>query len=67
MDKLTKKRQTYNSEAVTALAVKYGVTEQFVRQCIRGDRTSATADTIKKMYKELASPSNNKINEFLKA
>lgn len=66
MDKLTKKRQTYNSDAVTALAVKYGVSKQFVRQCLRGDRTSATADTIKKTYKQLTSPSNNKINEFLK-
>ncbi len=52
MNKPTKKRQTYNTEAVKVLADEFGVTPQFVRQCIR------------KKYYELAGPSERAINDF---
>lgn len=47
MNKPTK-RQTYNTEAVKVLADEFGVTPQFVRQCIRKEKYSLTADAIRK-------------------
>ncbi|MDV2447784.1 hypothetical protein CMU93_09770 [Elizabethkingia anophelis] len=64
MDKPTKKRQNYNTEAVKVLAKEFGVTVQYVRQCIRKEKYSLTADAIRKKYYELADPSSKAINDF---
>ena len=64
MNKPTKKRQTYNTEAVKVLADEFGVTPQFVRQCIHKEKYSLTADAIRKKYYELAGPSERAINDF---
>lgn len=45
--------QKYNKQSVETLSVKYGFTKQFIRQCLRGDRTSLTAITIKDEYKQI--------------
>jgi hypothetical protein len=50
---MKKKNNSYNLTAISALEKKYNVTKQFIRQCLRGDRTSLTADTIVADYKEL--------------
>jgi hypothetical protein len=50
---MKKKNSSYNATAISALEKKYGVTKQFIRQCLRGDRTSRTADSIITDYKEL--------------
>jgi hypothetical protein len=50
---MKKKNNSYNVTAISALEKKYDVTKQFIRQCLRGDRTSRTADTIISDYKEL--------------
>ncbi|MBI1838253.1 MAG: hypothetical protein HYR91_13410 [Flavobacteriia bacterium] len=52
---MTNQARRYNTIAVERLSVKHGFTKRFIRQCISGDRTSQTADTIKKDYKELVS------------
>lgn len=64
MNKPTKKRQAYNTEAVHALSEEFEVSTQFVRQCIRNEKHSLTAETIKKKYKELTAPSKNAIKNF---
>lgn len=50
---MVKKNNSYNTTAVNALEKKYDVSKQFIRQCLRGDRTSRTADSISADYKEL--------------
>lgn len=64
MDKPTKKRQTYNTDVVKALAEEFEVTLQFVRQCIRKEKHSRTAQNIEKKYHLIANASLQKIKEF---
>ena len=49
----TKKNNSYNVVAVNAISDKLKISKQYVRQCIRGDRNSISADNIKKDYLEL--------------
>lgn len=49
----TKKNNTYNVLAVNAISEKKGISKQYVRQCIKGDRNSISADIIKKEYYEI--------------
>lgn len=64
MNKETKKRNNYNTEILKAVAAEFVVTEQFVRQCIRKEKKSLTADTIRKKYYELANPSIKALENF---
>ncbi|AZA58595.1 hypothetical protein [Chryseobacterium shandongense] len=64
MDKNTQKRTSFNTQIVKVLSSNYNVTEYFVRECIKGNRTSLTADEIKKKYNELNNPTIEKIKEF---
>jgi hypothetical protein len=48
-----KKNNSYNVIAVKAISDKMEISKQYVRQCIRGDRNSISADNIKKYYHEL--------------
>lgn len=66
MDKSIKKRQTYNTEVVKALSEEFGVSTTFVRQAIRKDKHSLTAQTIEKKYKELAGASLRAVENFKK-
>lgn len=55
MDKPTKKNKkyTYDQGIIKALAEKYRITAFYVRQCLSGHSSSATADNIKLDYKTL--------------
>ena len=54
MDKNTiKKNKSYNVVAVNYISIKWKISKQYVRQCIRGDRNSISADNIKKEYLDL--------------
>lgn len=64
MSKSTKKRNKYNTEVVNVLSEEFQVTTQFIRQAIRQDKTSLTAETIRKKYFELARPSAKAIEDF---
>lgn len=64
MDKPTKKRQSYNTAVVNIISEEFGVSTQFVRQCIRKEKHSLTAETIRKKYHELANPSIKAIENF---
>ncbi|KMQ69070.1 hypothetical protein [Chryseobacterium koreense] len=63
-DKPTKKRQSYNTEIINAISVEFGVSTQFVRQCIRKEKHSLTADTIAKKYHELCNPTKQALQHF---
>lgn len=65
MRKSMKKRMIYNFEVVKALSKEYGVSTTFVRQAIRKEKHSLTAQTIEKKYKELTAPSNKAVQEFI--
>lgn len=65
MDKGTKKYNTYNASIVKALVEKYGFSTQYIRQCIRGERNSLSADKIRRDYKSMNTPSEKKVQEFL--
>lgn len=64
MDKNTQKRTSFNTQIVKVLSSSYNVTEYFVRECIKGNKKSLTADEIKKKYNELNNPTLEKIKEF---
>lgn len=64
MDKPTKKRLTYNTAVIKALAEEFEVSEYFVRLAVRKEKHSRTAQTIEKKYRELAGASLKAIKEF---
>lgn len=64
MNKPTKKRLTYNTDVVKALSEEFGVSTTFVRQCVRKEKHSLTAQTIEKKYRELAGASLRAIKNF---
>ena len=64
MNKPTKKRQTYNQDVIKALCAEFEVSGQFVRQCIRKEKHSLTADNIRKKYNTMASATLNEIKKF---
>jgi hypothetical protein len=64
MCKSIKKRMNYNQEAIKALSDEFGVSTTFVRQSIRKDKHSLTAQTIEKKYKELVSATLKAVADF---
>jgi hypothetical protein len=66
MDKPTKKRLSYNTEIIKALSSAYEFSEYFIRECVRGNKKSLTADKIRKEYNDMNNPTQNKIQEFQK-
>lgn len=50
MNKSTKKYNKFNAGVVNALVKKHGLSSQYIRQCLRGERNSITSDTIRKQY-----------------
>lgn len=64
MNKPTKKRLTYNIDVVKALAEEFEVSTQFVRQCVRKEKHSLTAQNIEKKYHQMANASLLMIKEF---
>ncbi|HBV17983.1 hypothetical protein [Chryseobacterium carnipullorum] len=66
MDKNTQKRLSFNTQIVKVLSTSYDVSEYFVRECIKGNKTSLRAEVIRKKYNELNNPTVEKINEFIK-
>lgn len=63
MDKPTKKRNSYNTLVVKKLSEKHGLTDYYIRQCLRGDRNSLTSDTIRKEYKQLVKKVEETLNK----
>jgi hypothetical protein len=66
MDKPTKKRNTYNTEVIKTLSNEYGVSTRFVRMSISKEKESLTAETIRKKYFDLVSPTQQAIENFKK-
>lgn len=66
MYKPTKKRNTYNLEVVKALAEEFEVSTTFVRQAIRKEKHSLTAQNIEKKYKSMCAATLKAIDEFKK-
>lgn len=48
-----KTNNSYNILAIKAISEKFKISKQYLRQCIRGDRNSVSADIIKKEYFDL--------------
>ncbi len=48
-----KKNNKYNVIAVSAISTKRGISKQYVRQCLKGDKNSVSADIIKKEYYDI--------------
>jgi hypothetical protein len=59
----TKKYNSYNSFAVTAISKKLNMSKQYVRQCLNRDKNSISADFIKKEYNVLVKKINQLLNE----
>ncbi|MDV6170199.1 hypothetical protein R1T16_17315 [Flavobacterium sp. DG1-102-2] len=63
MDKETKKRNKYNEKILEAVSKRYGVTIDYVRKCLRGDRSGIVPDRISKDYKEGVKELNEVVDE----
>lgn len=66
MDKETKKRNMYNEDFLNAITEKYGVSIDYIRKSIRGDRNGIMPDRIKAEYKALEKAQQNIIENFKK-
>ncbi|HCM34157.1 hypothetical protein [Chryseobacterium sp.] len=66
MDKPTKKRQSYNTEIIKVLAEEFEVSTRFVRMCINQEKTSYTAENIRKKYNKMNRPTLDAIEDFKK-
>ena len=64
MSKRTKKNNNYNIDILNALENEFGLTKQFIRQCIRKEKHSTTAQTIEKKYRQLLAETKEPINKF---
>lgn len=62
MSKCKENRNKYNPLVVEQLSEKHGFTKIFIRQCLKGDRNSLTADTIRKEYSELEKKVQNALS-----
>lgn len=63
MSKPTKTKQNYNEEILKTLETKWGYSFDYMRKCLRGDRTGVMPDEIVKEYKRLESISKKAINK----
>ncbi|RWX00954.1 hypothetical protein [Flavobacterium cerinum] len=52
MSKETKKRNKYNEDILEAVSIRYGVTVDYVRKCLRDVRVGIVPDQIKKEYNQ---------------
>ena len=66
MGKPTKKRQSYNTEIVKVLAAEFEVSTRFVRICINKEKSSSTAENIRKKYNTMNQPTLDAIEKFKK-
>ena len=66
MDKSKKKKYNkYNASVINALIEKHGFSGRYIRECVSGERTSLSADKIRKDYHSMIAPSEKKVKEFL--
>lgn len=61
MSKSTKKPRIFNVLVVKKLSQDYGLSEYYIKECLKGHKSSITSETIRKKYKILT----NQINEIL--
>jgi hypothetical protein len=66
MNKETKKRKNYNEVFINALFDKYGFSHDYIRKCLRKDRTGLMPDKIIADYKQMES-AERKIVDKLKS
>lgn len=66
MDKNKQKApyQTYNPVLIKKLIQKYGVTSQFIRQSLRGERVSETSTSICDDYKKMETEINKTLKQL---
>ncbi|MBL7881943.1 MAG: hypothetical protein JNN23_19075 [Chryseobacterium gambrini] len=63
MDKTTQKKTYYNTVILNVLHAKYGYSIDYIRKCLRGDRTGIMPDEIKAEYKKLENSAQRAIEE----
>lgn len=65
-DKSMKKsatRNSYNTLVIDHLHKKYGLSKMYIRQCLDGTRTTTTAETIKKDYRDSVNRVEKALNQ----
>lgn len=62
MDKETKKKNNYNTEILTRIKEKYGLSLRFMRMSLSGDRNSEMSDVVRKDYERM----HKAVTELLK-
>lgn len=65
MNKSKKKINNYNPDVLEALENMYGFSVDYIRKCLRGDRTGVMPDQIRLSYKELDNASKKGIQKVV--
>lgn len=52
MSETTKNKKIYNTEILTRLVKKYGLSKRYITMSLSGDRVSETSDKIKSDYEK---------------
>ncbi|HRO75591.1 MAG TPA: hypothetical protein PLP27_05545 [Crocinitomicaceae bacterium] len=65
MHEITKKRR-WNADAVSILSQKRGISTEYIRQVLRGDKKGVKPDEIKKEYKQIDRALNKTVSKILK-
>lgn len=64
MNEITKKRR-WNADAIAIISKKRGITKEYVRQILRGDRVGEKPSEIKKEYGKIDREINEKVKQLL--
>lgn len=64
--KPTNKKQNYNDEVLIILESSFGYSIDYIRKCLRGDRTGIMPDKIIAEYKKLDTAAKKAIQEAAK-
>ena len=65
MSKPTKKRENYNTEILFAVKEATGYSIDYIRKCLRKDRTGQMPDEVIKLYNRMKKASDDAIAEKL--
>lgn len=65
-NKPTNKNQNYNEEILKTLNGLYGYTPDYIKKCLRGDRTGIMPDKLVSEYKRLDKVAKKAIQEAVK-
>jgi hypothetical protein len=63
--RIAPKRNKYNEYVIEKLVEQFGLTAYYIRQCVNGNRVSATSENIKNEYHKLDSGFKSLVDGYM--